>query len=574
VATSASNYINKIDVTFPRAGQDNDSQPFRDNFTNIKQALASTDSLVNTLKLGLVTTSTVNDFGFNNIVRANFQNCSVTINDDAANNTRSQAVTINYANGSYQKFKIDKDTTTFSVINWPYRTDNTTGLGGRLQLSITPVSSAATAIAFPANYIPVGETVIPFDFSSQLPVFFELWTDDGGSTVYVNQIGYKSGVVATGTDIIALNSLKIGTNVYTTGTEFSTVVTVPGDQPKIGRLGVLRDVFTTTISPITSYTIDLTTASYFVVSNADRIYAGSIINFAGTSTSFEVASVEGTKIYTIESFNVNPTVVFTTGTVVASINPKFNQPDLLSITDRVITSSAGSSGDLKGQVYVTTSSIFIAHADFSDNQNNWLQVYGKGEVDNLVSGINNTIGSALTLANGTTATTQIATDNTTKVATDAFVHSVIPRGVILMWSGSVVSVPLGWALCDGNNGTPNLLNKFVIGAGDSYGVNAAADATMGAAGAHSHGGNTNASSVTIDNAGWGSAGTYFGAGTAGTLVVASGVGESVEILESLLQSGGSRTTGNHSHVINSDGSHTHSFMPPYYALAYIMKTSG
>jgi len=39
----------------------------------------------------------------------------------------------------------------------------------------------------------------------------------------------------------------------------------------------------------------------------------------------------------------------------------------------------------------------------------------------------------------------------------------LPRGAIIMWSGSVISIPAGWALCDGTNGTPNLSGKFVKG---------------------------------------------------------------------------------------------------------------
>ncbi len=41
----------------------------------------------------------------------------------------------------------------------------------------------------------------------------------------------------------------------------------------------------------------------------------------------------------------------------------------------------------------------------------------------------------------------------------------IPSGGIIMWSGSVASIPQGWALCDGTNGTPDLKDRFVISAG-------------------------------------------------------------------------------------------------------------
>lgn len=46
----------------------------------------------------------------------------------------------------------------------------------------------------------------------------------------------------------------------------------------------------------------------------------------------------------------------------------------------------------------------------------------------------------------------------------------VPIGGIIMWSGSVEDIPGGWALCDGGNGTPNLRDRFLVGAGNSYSV--------------------------------------------------------------------------------------------------------
>ena len=43
-------------------------------------------------------------------------------------------------------------------------------------------------------------------------------------------------------------------------------------------------------------------------------------------------------------------------------------------------------------------------------------------------------------------------------------------GMIILWSGSVGSIPSGFVLCNGSNGTPDLRNRFVVGAGDSYSV--------------------------------------------------------------------------------------------------------
>lgn len=46
----------------------------------------------------------------------------------------------------------------------------------------------------------------------------------------------------------------------------------------------------------------------------------------------------------------------------------------------------------------------------------------------------------------------------------------LPQGVIVMWSGSVATIPDGWILCDGTEGTPDLRDQFVVGAGNLYSV--------------------------------------------------------------------------------------------------------
>lgn len=48
----------------------------------------------------------------------------------------------------------------------------------------------------------------------------------------------------------------------------------------------------------------------------------------------------------------------------------------------------------------------------------------------------------------------------------------VPSGAILVWSGAVSAVPSGYTLCNGQNGTPNLQDSFVVGSGNSFSVNA------------------------------------------------------------------------------------------------------
>jgi microcystin-dependent protein len=75
-----------------------------------------------------------------------------------------------------------------------------------------------------------------------------------------------------------------------------------------------------------------------------------------------------------------------------------------------------------------------------------------------------------------TAPTAAPGTSTTQLATTAFtaaaVAAGIPVGLITMWSGSIVSIPSGWALCNGTLGTPDLRDRFVVGAGSTYAVGA------------------------------------------------------------------------------------------------------
>jgi hypothetical protein len=48
--------------------------------------------------------------------------------------------------------------------------------------------------------------------------------------------------------------------------------------------------------------------------------------------------------------------------------------------------------------------------------------------------------------------------------------NAVPSGGIIMWSGSIGSIPSGYVLCNGSNGTPDLRDRFVVGAGNSYSV--------------------------------------------------------------------------------------------------------
>ena len=150
----------------------------------------------------------------------------------------------------------------------------------------------------------------------------------------------------------------------------------------------------------------------------------------------------------------------------------------------------------------------------------------------------------------------------------------IPSGVILLWSGSTGNIPSGWYLCNGSNGTPDLRNRFLVGAGDDYSVGntgGSDSVTLSTANLPSHN-----HSISLNTGSDSHTHSFTGA------LHPSGSGPEQN------QSGGpedrtnfnySRTTGSdsHSHSISGNTGNTgsgsaHENRPRYYALCYIMKS--
>lgn len=180
----------------------------------------------------------------------------------------------------------------------------------------------------------------------------------------------------------------------------------------------------------------------------------------------------------------------------------------------------------------------------------------------------------------------------------------MPIGGIIMWSGVLGSLPTNFKLCDGQTytrtdgggtiTTPDLRNRFIVGAGSTYSIGDTGGAdsvtltaaqmpahthslnvsgSIGAAGGHSHGvydpGHSHGYSIKVsDRTGAGdgfivgpnTAGSWgFGTSGSGTGIGIYGVGDHTH---SLSLSGSANSTG---------GGSSHENRPPYYALAFIMR---
>ena len=164
-----------------------------------------------------------------------------------------------------------------------------------------------------------------------------------------------------------------------------------------------------------------------------------------------------------------------------------------------------------------------------------------------------------------TNTTQLATTAFVKTAVDAAVAQIppgIPTGGIILWSGSVGAIPTGWALCNGSNGTPDLRSRFVVGAGSTYSVAATGGSADSVVVSHSH-------SVTdpghIHGAGITAPGVIAHAPTSSSIMGAS---SGIQGYRNYISSAVTGITVNSTGQTGSGAN-----LPPYYALAYIMKTA-
>ena len=153
-------------------------------------------------------------------------------------------------------------------------------------------------------------------------------------------------------------------------------------------------------------------------------------------------------------------------------------------------------------------------------------------------------------------TTTIESSQTNQNFTDLvnyFNNTACVTGMVTMWAGAIGSIPTGWQLCNGSSGSPDMRDRFVIGAGNTYSIdNTGGDTTKDIS--HTHGD-----------------GSYAVSGNTGS-------GGDTRINNDGSDNYCSHV--NHTHTFSasvtgtsaSGGSSSQDIMPPYYALAFIYKT--
>jgi microcystin-dependent protein len=271
----------------------------------------------------------------------------------------------------------------------------------------------------------------------------------------------------------------------------------------------------------------------------------------------------------------------------ALIDMKANDRGLLiprmTTTDRDLMTAGGKKVAHSLLVFDTDQNMFFVY-DTIANPDRWLALNpwaSQGTDDpNITTVTTGNVGIGTTSApteklevNGNVKVT--GTVNATDYALNPNGNGPVPAGGIIMWSGSTAAIPTGWVLCDGSNGTPDLRERFIVGAsrnaadnnlsvtGSPYTVSNTGGAntvtlTSAQIPSHSHTGTTNSTGISfaiplggadVDRGG---AGSWFSIDDAQTI----------------------NTT--HSHTVSVDDTgqvrnQAHENRPPYYALAFIMK---
>ena len=275
----------------------------------------------------------------------------------------------------------------------------------------------------------------------------------------------------------------------------------------------------------------------------------------------------------------------------------------LNITGALrLDNSVGSNGQVLKSVGSTATPVWTTLGTMSTQNSNAVNITG-GSVK--TTGDLNVTG-ALKLDNSVGSTGQVLVSSGSS-ATPTWGNAFV-RGMIMLWSGSTGTVPSGWALCNGGFGTPDLTNRFVIGAGNSYAVNAKGGSANAVVVSHTHSlsGNTGSAGAQALTASTSVTGTTTSAGNHSHTLphylvqAVAGTGDIDRDNEyqqwKALSGQSTRTSGSHSHglsisastSVSSVSNHTHPLsgntgntnggvsgtnknLPPYYALAYIMK---
>lgn len=178
-----------INENFPIAGQDNDTQVFRDNFDSIKTALSTAKTEITTLENNAARTDQDTDFGGNIVQNATFLNTIEKVNPAQLFEVSGVTYTLDFENGSYQIFTFASSEFTFDFLNFPQTGEtvakmtiemySTTSTNVLFSLSGSGASVIKKSAGFPGTLTVASDTN---------PIIIEIWRHSEGN-FFMNYLG-------------------------------------------------------------------------------------------------------------------------------------------------------------------------------------------------------------------------------------------------------------------------------------------------------------------------------------------------------------------------------------------------
>jgi hypothetical protein len=236
--------------------------------------------------------------------------------------------------------------------------------------------------------------------------------------------------VADDINYLQQKTVKISQIVYPANSPLPKIKT----STEIADIGIYPNFFTlTNVSSFSQGGIN------FQVTSTQTVLVNATVNFTTTATTHVIASINSNnQISTVQTL---PSVI---GSTSYFKNPYFeDKPITFRLSNFSSNTSIGRPQRPIGTIYATKSRLEVQFASYGTSG---------------TSANTNTF-----IINIPPNTSTNVTDNSEVLARTSFIHSILPFGTIIMWYGKKNKIPAGWIICDGENGTPDLINKFPVG---------------------------------------------------------------------------------------------------------------
>jgi hypothetical protein len=190
MSSTVTNYSSNINTTYPIAGQDNDTQGFRDNFSNIKNSFTAASNEITSIQNLAAFTNQTSNFQYSVIQNPTLQAFGTLVQNNQLVPV-SGPQNVDLSQGNYQKWALTSGTN-FTVINWP-----TAGIQAKINLELTNVGTGT----FTATFIASSGTSILLDSSlngqfralnTTTTYIYEVQSSNGGVTQLVKLQGSYS----------------------------------------------------------------------------------------------------------------------------------------------------------------------------------------------------------------------------------------------------------------------------------------------------------------------------------------------------------------------------------------------